>query len=124
MKSTANLYEVYPRVTHWVFDDDLKARRKRLYSSGYDAYCHYVPVGYEMDAAVDINNYSSSFIATPFMRTKHRSNNGVRTLEKDILLDGYVFLFAPHGTHELRITEFKYVCSKPRKMHICRTNYN
>ncbi len=87
---------------NWLLDDGLQTRRNNLIESGFDAYCLYCATGREIAAAQDLNEQNESFIALPFLRMMHKSRDGVKTLEQDVLLKGYIFLFAPRGADIFR----------------------
>ncbi len=76
-------------------------------SAGYDVYCLRTRENHEVEAAVNINTASRSFLALPFLRLLHRKIDGVWTLKQSPMLGGYIFLYAPKGTATLREAIFQ-----------------
>lgn len=81
----------------WIFDDELQSRRAKLEASGCDAYCLYCTSGREVETVRELNRQNERFLALPFLRMMHKSVDGKKMLIQDVLLKGYVFLFAPQG---------------------------
>ena len=64
-------------------------------SSNYKkAYCLFCRSGYEEKVAHAINRHHKDMLALPIFQEKHRSKNGVRRIVKQVMLPGYVFIYA------------------------------
>jgi len=57
------------------------------------AYCLFCYTGYEERAAQEIRKQCPGVYALPIFQEKHRSQNGKRTIVKEVMLPGYLFLF-------------------------------
>lgn len=57
-------------------------------------FCFFCRVGYEEKVANEINKYNDGLLALPVLQEKHRSQNGVRTIVKQVMLPGYVFVYS------------------------------
>ena len=57
------------------------------------AYCLFCCVGYERKVAEAITKNHESLMAFPVLQEKHQSKNGIRTLVKQVMLPGYVFIY-------------------------------
>jgi len=79
----------------WEFDQKLIERRESLQRGGYAAYCLFCKTGRETALAKELNDIYPSCVALPFLRTMHRSRDGERFEEQDVLLKGYIFLYLP-----------------------------
>lgn len=79
----------------WQFSDELKKRKLKLVSEGYDAYCLFTLEGLEVKLANELNKEYDYLIASPLMKMAHRSNNGEKYDVEEVLLGGYIFLYLP-----------------------------
>jgi len=79
----------------WEFDEALAQRRTKLQNAGYTAYCLFCKSGREVALAKELNEGYPECLALPFLRIMHRSRDGERFTEQDVLLKGYAFLYVP-----------------------------
>lgn len=66
----------------------------KLADEDINAYCLFCRVGYEEKVAQTITMQNTNILALPVLQEKHQSKNGTRTLIKQVMLPGYVFIYA------------------------------
>lgn len=84
----------------WKFTPELANRRDKLVRKGYMVFCLFCKTGREITLAEELNRTYPDYLALPFVRAMHRSRLGVRFLEQDILLAGYIFLYLPESNED------------------------
>lgn len=57
-------------------------------------YCLFCSSGHEEKVAQHINSQYENVLALPVFQVKHRSEKGVKTLVKEVMLPGYVFVYS------------------------------
>lgn len=63
-------------------------------------FCVFCQAGYEEKVAAEIMKKNDSILALPVLQEKHRSQNGVRTIVKQVMLPGYIFIFSNENISE------------------------
>ncbi len=96
--------------TEWEYGESLAFRAKQLRESGFDAYCLFSLSGSEVRMAQELNRLNEACIALPFLRSKRAGTAKKSFFVQEVLLPGYVFVFAPkdYPIGALRAGEFSY----------------
>ena len=81
----------------WNFTDELKERKQRLISEGYDAYCLFTLQGLELNISDELNRTYEYCLAMPLLKMSHRSRNGNKYDVQEVLLSGYIFVYLEKG---------------------------
>lgn len=82
----------------WEMTEALWARSRQLQRDGWDGYCLFCLTGKECKLAAELNERYPAALVLPFLRMVHKSENGRRFDEQEVLLKGYVFAYLPSGT--------------------------
>ena len=88
---------------------------------GYHAYCLFCRVGQEEKVAQTINEPHKDILALPVLQEKHRSKNGIRSIVKQVMLPGYVFVYSCSNVVNERIM---YSSKVLRFLHDTEGNYD
>jgi transcriptional antiterminator NusG len=72
---------------------------KKQNESYTNAYCLFCSAGYEQKVAGIINRRNKDILAMPVLQEKHKSTNGVRSVVRQVMLPGYVFIYAKEMLH-------------------------
>ena len=64
-----------------------------------NAYCLFCNAGYEQNVAGVINRRNKDVLAMPVLQEKHKSKNGVRSVIRQVMLPGYVFIYSKEMLH-------------------------
>ena len=81
----------------WTFSDELKQRKLRLITEGYDAYCLFTLQGLELNISEELNKNYEHCLATPLAKMSHRSRKGHKYDVQEVLLGGYIFVYLEKG---------------------------
>jgi len=77
--------------------------RKEYLEKGFDAYVLFTLSGKEEDLADELNGKYEDCYCLVLKRMVHRSRNGVKWDEEDVLIKGYVFIYLEKGSDILKI---------------------
>lgn len=64
-----------------------------------NAYCLFCSAGYEQKVAGIINRRNGGILAMPVLQEKHKSENGARSIVRQVMLPGYVFIYSKETVH-------------------------